>query len=119
MEKVYLYIARRNKQDTKIVGVLKSSGYIHAVRVDDLSLLGLPAPKIQALKSILEMHKFEWDLWLESADSYKTLKQNMLSRGILAASSPNAPLIEMESDEIPKPTLIRLNKNKIMTRRMN
>lgn len=119
MEKVYLYLARRNNRDTKIVGTLKSSAYVHPTMIKDITILGLPADKLQTLQDVLDKHKFEWDLWLESADNYKLLKENLQVRGIIASSSSNAPFIDLESHEIPKTTLIKLAKNKIMTRRMN
>lgn len=117
MGKVYLYLIRRNKKDTKIVGVFRCDSYVPPSKVDDINLLGLPAPKVMGLKDVINNHKIDWDLWLESAENYNSLKQNLINRNIIAASSPNAPLLAMDAHEIPKSTVVKLNKNKVMLRR--
>lgn len=119
MGKVYLYLLRRNKKDTKIIGDLKSSGYVYPARLIDLDSLGLSASDRLNLKSIINDHQLDWETWIESAENYTELRQNLDKRGCATPSSPNAPLLALASHELPRSTLIKLNKNKIMTRRMS
>lgn len=119
MGKTYLYLLRRNKKDTKIIGTIKCNGNIHPSRVLDLDLLGLAATERLGLKKIIEDHKMDWELWVESAENYNDLRANMEKRKLTIPASPNTPLLDLNSQEIPKSTLVKLNKNKIMTRRMN
>ena len=119
MGKTYLYLLRRNKKDAKIISIIKCSGDIHPTRVVDLDFLGLASSERLGLKNIIENHKMDWDLWVESAENYNDLRINMEKRKLNVPSSPNTPLIDLTSQEIPKSTLLKLNKNKIMTRRMN
>jgi hypothetical protein len=113
MGKTYLYLLKRNKKDAKIIGTIKCSGNIHPTRLVDLDLLGLAASERLGLKKIIEDHKIDWELWIESAENYNDLKISTV------LASPNAPMLDLDSQEIPKSTLIKLNKNKIMTRRSN
>jgi hypothetical protein len=119
MGKAYLYLVRRNRKDTKIISVFGCSKHINPSKIDDISLLGLPEQKTQELRSVIDNHKMDWELWLESVDNYNLLKQSLLNRGIIAASSPNVPLLAIDFQEVPKSTLVKLSKNRIMTRRMN
>lgn len=119
MEKVYLYFLRRNKKDIKIIGNLKSSGRVHPTRLVDLDLLGLSASDRLNLKSIINYHQSDWEIWIESAENYAELRKNLNKRGCVAPSSLNAPLLTLASQELPKSALIKINANKLMTRRMN
>lgn len=119
MGKTYLYLLKRNKKDTKVIGTINCNGTIHPTRILDLDLLGLAATERLGLKKIIEDHKMDWELWLESAENYSELKSNMEKRKLTISASPNAPMLDLGSQEIPKSTVVKLNKNKIMTRRMN
>jgi|SRR5581483_539421 len=114
MEKAYIYLVRRNKKDTKIVGVLQSSEPIYPSRLD---LNCFPAKIKLNLQNIANEHKMDWEMWIETVENYNLLKDSLLARGITAASSPNSPIINLEDYEIPKFSIIKLNKNKFMIRR--
>ncbi|NIQ15931.1 MAG: hypothetical protein GTO02_16515 [Candidatus Dadabacteria bacterium] len=119
MGKVYLYLLRRDKKDVKIVGCLSSSARLYPTRLTDLDWLGLAAHERLELATIAHEHRAEWEVWLESAENYSELKDSLEKRRVMVPSSPNAYLINFAIQEIPKTTQIKLNKNRVMTRRMN
>ena len=119
MGKIYLYLLKRNKGDVKIIGSLVSQHVLHASRLTDLDVLGLSVQERLDLKKVIEFHRIDWEPWIESAESYHELREKLNTRGISAPPSPNAPLINLSISEISKATSVKLNKNKIMTRRMN
>jgi len=119
MGKTYLYLLKRNKKDAKVISTIKCSGNIHPTRLIDLDQLGLASSERLGLKKIIEDHKIDWELWVESAENYNDLRVNLENRKSIIAASPNTPMLDLDSQEIPKSTLFKLNKNKIMTRRVN
>ncbi len=117
MGKVYLYLLRRNRKDSKIIGIMTSESPVLPTRLTDLDLLGLHVQERMKLKKIIDEHRLDWDVWMESVENYEELRKSLANRHIIAATSANTPLLDMGT-AIPKTTLIKLNKNKIMTRRV-
>jgi len=118
MEKIYLYLVKRNKTDAKVIGTLVSPHYIQTGRLANLDELGLNAQERMDLIKVVQDHRMEWEPWVETAANYQILRENMLKRGIHAPPSANSPLINF-AGEITKSVAVKLNKNKTMTRRMN
>lgn len=113
---VYIYLTRRDKSNVRIIGTINSSQQIHASRLTEWGHLGLSQADCSDLKMTLMNYVLEWEPWIESAESYKDLREKLLNRGIDAPPS-NTPLHYFEPTQVPKATLVKLNKNKVMTRR--
>jgi hypothetical protein len=118
MEKVYLCLIKRNKSDVKIVGTIVSSYHLQTSRLADVDILGLPAQERMDLKKIIEDHRMEWEPWIETALDYHQLMTNLHKRGINAPPSANAPLINFTT-QVSKTVALKINKNRIMIRRMS
>jgi len=118
MEKIYLYLVKRNKTDAKIIGTLVSPNHIQTSRLTNLDDLGLTAQERIDLTKAVQDHRMEWEPWIETAGNYHILRESMLKRGIHAPPSANSPLINFTS-EVPKVVAVKLNKNKTMIRRMS
>lgn len=117
MGKIYLYLLKRNKKDVKIIGTMKCDGNLHPSRLNDVGLLQLDSKTYNSIKEIVEKHKMEWEIWIESADNYNDLKNKLIERKII--SSSNNFLLNLDNYEIPKSMIVQLNKNKIMARRFS
>jgi hypothetical protein len=118
MGNVYIYLTRRNKSDVRIIGTILSSQQIHASRLNEIGHLGLSAGDRDELKMIVSGYLLEWEPWIESAENYQDLKEKLIKRGINAPPS-NTPIFNFKATELPKATAVKLNKNKVMTRRMS
>lgn len=79
MEKLFLYLARRDKKTIKMLNV--SEGSCLPCRVTDLRLLALPFPAQQELEGVIFSNRMEWEPWIESAESYEALRDRLLRRG--------------------------------------
>ena len=115
---VYIYLTRRNKREVKIIGTINSSQHIHPSRLTEWGNLGLSTSDCCDLKDTLEGHIMEWEPWIESAESYKDLREKLLKRGVDAPAS-NMSILYFEPTQVPKAALVKLNKNRVMTRRID
>lgn len=122
MEKLYLYLAKRNRSDAKIIGHMFTNLHISASRLSGLeylSALDLPIKERAELERVIHEHRIEWEPWIESAKDYHELRESMHRAGIAAPPSPNSSLINFPMKEISRVAELKLSKNKIMTRRMS
>lgn len=117
MAKTYIYLLKRSKKDIKIIGSVQSNIRVIATRLKDLNLLGLPAQKRLDLQAIVVSHQLDWEVWIESAEDYEELMKSLHNRGFIVPPSSNTPLMSLMSHEIPKSSLVKLNKNKTMIRK--
>lgn len=82
MEKIYLYLARRDKKGLKILTTFPSNGKSFSpTRVLDLKSLGLDPTLENQLEETIKENKMMWEPWLELSKSYQSLKQSLLKRG--------------------------------------
>jgi len=117
MEKVYLYLRKRNKSDAKIIGTLLCSRSIPASRLTSITDLGLPSQERADLEKVIYNHRIEWEPWIETSPDYHVLRESLHKAGVSAPPSPNAPLINFKPLEVSKVAEIKLNKNKTMIRK--
>jgi hypothetical protein len=116
---VYIYLQRRNKSDVRIIGTISSSQEIKASRLNEIDHLGLSAGDRSELKMTLMNYLLDWEPWIESASNYHELRERLIKRGINVPPSANTPIINFEAIEVPKATVVKINKNKTMIRRMS
>lgn len=78
---LYIYLARRDKKGIKVVSGFNFEGKAYAMRVEDISRLGL-SPQVSALvsKEAYE-NRMEYELFIESAESFDDLKRSLQNRG--------------------------------------
>ena len=77
---LYLYLSRRDKKGIRLLA--KFTGfYMMATRVNDLSVLNLPKEWLDQLNQIIYDSRLYWEPWLQSADSYKDLRNALVIRG--------------------------------------
>lgn len=81
MNKIYIYLANRSKNGIKLLANITSSQVVMPTRIKDVSSLGLNSELEFKINSILEKEKMNWELFLESAASYKDLKISLKNRG--------------------------------------
>jgi hypothetical protein len=116
---LYIYLQKRNNQEIKIISIINTAAKIPAKKINDLTKLDLKTKYVSNIKEVIEKHKLDWEVWLESAENYTELKANLLKRGVYAPSSSNAPLHNIPLEEnMPDAALLKLKKGNAMTRRM-
>jgi hypothetical protein len=81
MNKIYIYLANRSKNGIKLLANITLSQVVMPTRIKDVSSLGLNSELEFKINSILEKEKMNWELFLESAASYKDLKISLKNRG--------------------------------------
>jgi hypothetical protein len=100
--KTWLYLARRDKKGLKLLAIFSNTPFIPATRVQDIKTLHLS----QELETELVKTTFEqrmlWELWIETAESYDSLKKAMRVRGY-----SNLP---MQADAIHTPRTVVMDK---------
>ena len=114
--RLYLYLLNRNKEDLKVVMVVQGLTTM-PTKITDMSVLRLEAKVIEELRSIVEEHKANWDLWIEPASNYQELYNNLRRRGyhkipvkskpIHSESSFNDPHVADTRQLAKKSTMVR------------
>jgi hypothetical protein len=114
--RLYLYLLNRNKEDLKVVMALQGLVTM-PTKITDISVLRLEAKVVEELRSIVEEHKAQWDLWIEPANNYQELYDNLRRRGyykiplkskpIHSESSFNDPHVADTRQLAKKSTMVR------------
>lgn len=98
MEKLYLYLARRDKKGIKILTINK--GQCLPTRLTDLTVLGLPHNSLTELHNIVYENRMEWELWAESSPSYHDFRERLAKRGYTNIPNADTPGVRMEMKPI-------------------
>lgn len=80
MIKNYVFLAKRDKSDIKVLTILKG-GEHPATRVEDIKKLSLSPELEQKISVQVKEHKMLWELWIESAENFEELKKKLIKRG--------------------------------------
>jgi hypothetical protein len=78
--KIWLYLAKRDKKGIELLSIFDGSKQT-PLRVTDITVLNLPQTLKVKLENIIYDKRFFWEPWLESAETYKELKNNLKLRG--------------------------------------
>lgn len=117
--KTYLYLARRDKKEIKILVHLSSKEKVNPRRVDDLTSLNLPAAWEKAIGKMIYDDRMKWEPWMQSAESFTEFRNNLYKRGYKHLPMHSTPKIIMpnlrseinEPKSKPRPrTMIRKKK---------
>jgi len=116
-KKIFIYLARKNKGAVKLMGKA-GEGECIATRIQDVKTLKLPTETQNELKKHLENNKINWDLWIESANSFQDLKNKLSKRGYTGFDITDKSVLGPEHQVIVRPEIIKtLPNQKIMMNR--
>lgn len=81
--KLYVYLARRDKKGIKILGSFEHASKIYPTKVsqEDLPRLNMDPRTHSEISSALEENRMEYELVLETAESFDDLKSSLSRRG--------------------------------------
>jgi hypothetical protein len=77
---IWLYLARRDKSEVKVLTVLQGEEQSPA-RVGDLALFQLPTTWHVELNQQIYDSRMLWEPWVESAETFVDLRKSLKSRG--------------------------------------
>jgi len=79
---LYLYLARRDKSDIRIIAKLTGQKQL-AVRLNDdgLSSLKLPHDWFTKISQIIYDDRMLWEPWIQSADNFENFRESLKKRG--------------------------------------
>ena len=104
---LYLYLGKRDKKGIRVISIFPGKDRnIPATRIQDISDLSL-APVIEAsISKTAHDNRMLWELWLEGADNFKSLKASLRNRGYtnlpthsMPAHRDSSPKVHFEEDE--------------------
>ncbi len=93
---LYLYLAKRDKKDVKLVTLLKGN-CPKPIKLVDLSALDLPAAWTKALSEIIARDRMHFDLWMESALDVFELQRRLKNRGFKQIPIMINPIVWLSS----------------------
>lgn len=117
MTNLWLYLARRDTKGIRVLTVFQGREQ-PAIRITDLSILQLPSSWEAEIGQIVEDNRLLWELFIESAKDYETLRQNLKKRGYTSLPLNNQP--EFTRNDLiitPEINVARLPKQYSMLRR--
>ena len=100
----------------RIVGKL-GMGQCLATRLNDVKQLALEFQHENAITQIVEKNKMDWQLFIESATSFKELKQQLVKRGYKGMPMNDKPELINHTNTISKDALQNLPNQRTMMRR--
>lgn len=112
-EKIYLYLARRDKTGMKLVCSFPTDKTIPPTRLNDLKGLNLSAKIEQEISKTIEVNKMLFEPWIETASSYQGLTESIKKRGYKNVPVNSSPIHEAHAN-IPK---INITSRKTMLRK--
>lgn len=77
---VWIYLGRRDKTGIKLVSQFNGKKIL-ATRILNLNEINMPADYYDTIQSIIYDNRFLYEPWIESADDFKTLRENLKLRG--------------------------------------
>ena len=113
---LYLYLGRRDKTGIRLLAILKGEETL-ATRIDDINGLGLPSSWTSQLSNIVYENRMLWELWLESADSWDSLRSTLKTRGYTNVPIKGTPEYEPAITSTPAVNLNSLPKKSLMIRK--
>lgn len=118
--KLYLYLGKRNKQGIKIISVFNNINH-PVTRIKNIKELSLNAEMEQFVSGLTYEYRMDWELFIESAENYEKLLQQLMKRGYSNLSSYSTPLyrpkISITEKKEFKPTVKSHEKKHTMIRK--
>lgn len=79
MEKIFIYLAKRDKSGMKIITT--TAGKCLPTRLTDIQSLQLAPDAEVELARIAYENRMQWEVWMESAKSFDDLIESLIKRG--------------------------------------
>jgi hypothetical protein len=98
VEKIYLYLGRRDKSAIKILCIFKGDS-IPPTRVPDIKKLNLPSSLEGKVGTTSYQNRFLWEVWIESAESITQLRKNLIKRGYKDVPLAIRPLFSLKEED--------------------
>lgn len=98
MQKIYLYLARRDKTAVKILCIFQGDS-IPPTRVPDIKDLNLPPALEGKVGTTAFQNRFLWEVWIESAENSGELKKSLLKRGYKDLPMAGRPLFSLKKED--------------------
>ena len=120
MQKLYLYLANRNKNGIQLVTVLRGEKKVLA-KIKEVETLKLPLLTERKINKIILDNRMQYELWMESADSFADLTKKLKARGYKSIPTGVKFLLETGNyGKAPVAHTKEFNNRKIMMKkRMN
>ena len=78
--KLYLYLARRDKSEVKMLMTIPGPIY-PAARITDIKDLKLPSKAEKELGRTIHENRMLWEPWIQGASNYEELRESLRSQG--------------------------------------
>lgn len=107
-EKLYLYLVSRDKKGFKLVTTFPATQQCPPTKITDIAALRMAEETTKAVESIAYEHRMKYDLWIQSAADFKSLKKSLEYRGYSNLPIQMSPLhvqgtkVRKKSDPKPK-----------------
>lgn len=82
MNKIYLYLLKRDRKEAKLIAVLDGLE-TSPVKIDEISKLRLQPELTQFVTEIVRQHRMEWELWMQSTENGEALRKTLEKNGCL------------------------------------
>ena len=92
IHQTYLYLGRRDERGAKLVARFKSEVEL-ITRVTNVKSLNLPANLEKQIEQIAYENRKDWELWIETVDTYEDLKKKLYKRGYSKVSMNPVPMV--------------------------
>lgn len=116
--KLYIYLARRDKTEVKILAAVK--GNVHMpTRLTDIKALGLPPSLEQEITQTIWDNRMLWEPWIEGVADFNQLKGSLAKRRFTNVPSYEVPAYKPDlkrvSKKIQEPVSAKLKARPINT----
>jgi len=79
--KIYIYLARRDKRGIKILSCFKNSQSCFPTRISDLKQLNLSDKMFNSIEKEIKDNKMMYEPWIQSSSSFNEFRQSLIKRG--------------------------------------
>lgn len=100
MSKLYIYLANRNKNGIKVLNTSSCATQYNSIKINDVSKIGLENSLEEKISNYYSQHKMNWDLIVETAESFKELKDSLKKRGYYNLPLFSSSLFQEQLDVI-------------------
>jgi hypothetical protein len=109
MTKIYLYLARRDKSQVKILSIFKGEKLL-ATRIPNIKDLNLPEILETKIGMSVHQNRFLWEVWIESAENSSQLKKSLIKRGYKDVPISGQPLFINDPEDPLGPIIPNFEK---------
>src|SRR5574343_2116453 len=96
MKRLYLYLAKRSRQEIKLITVLQGENVVSS-KITDLSKLSWPPLWEHKINKIIYDNRLLYEPWIESATSFEELRSRLFEKGFKDITSNPSPLLDLDA----------------------